>query len=426
MQESFLHYIWQHQYYEKSNLRTTTGASLQILTPGNLNFQDGPDFRHAKILIDQIQWVGPVELHLKSSQWYQHRHQSDPAYDQVILHVVWEDDKPVYLAQRSRRLPTLSLAGRISKSLLVPFRKWDPVHKIPCHPMLRPRHQPYWRSMLQLCLDQRLKQKRDAVLRYNKYSAGDWDATTYHLINLSFGFKKNSWGFAQLSTLVPLLVVRKLIHRPIALEALFFGQAGLLPTGYLDKYSRRLSQEYHYLKRRFHQLPAPLQASQWRFLRTRPSSFPTIRLAQLIEVHKKQAYRWDHFRKPEWMDDIKPLLQFKLPDYWQHHYHFTKVSKPHTIRPNKNLYHHLILNAVIPLRLAYFSAHGQAGELNDLRVLLNSIPCEQNGLVKHWKKIGFNLTSAYHSQALIHLDQVYCSHKRCLQCQLGMSLLKGK
>ncbi len=426
MQEAFLHFIWENQYFSKNHLHSTSGAKIQVLDPGKLNSEDGPDFLQARIKIESVVWVGAVEIHTRSSHWFKHRHQHDPAYQQVILHVVWEDDQPVFSTGGGKRLPTLTLAGLVPQKYSSRFLSWDKLHKIPCHPLIRLDHQPIWESMLDHHLLARFKSKLAVVVDYHQSTVGDWDATAYHVINTCFGFKKNSWGFSQLSKQVPLEIVRRVSNHPHQLEALFFGQSGLLPSVCEDTYSQSLLQEYQYLKRKYKNLPPALPISSWKFLRTRPRSFPTLRLAQLAALQGKRAFRFAEYRGANWLSRLSSLLEISLPKYWQSHYHFGRTTNRHRLNAklSNNVYNHLLINAIIPLRLTYLDSIGQQADFKSTLQLLRKLPCEQNALVNHWKKTGFTINSAYQSQALLDLDQMRCAPKKCLQCPLGVTLIR--
>jgi hypothetical protein len=285
MKEDFLQYVWQYQYFDQAELQTAEGERVLVIRPGHRNADAGPDFLGAQLLLNEVKWAGSVEIHLRASDWLRHQHQHDPKYDQVILHVVWENDSPITRTDGSP-IPTLALRGRVAVDLLSSYQNL--LHSpasLPCAPFIKAVPDLTRKSMQDRALMERLEEKADLVLQQYRSTGQDWEATAYQVLAAAFGFKINQEPFARLSRALPLAVLKRHRQALFQLEALLLGQAGLLPgekEG--DDYTQRLGKEYAYLAHKYELAPNALRASDWNFLRLRPSNFPTVRLAQLAAL----------------------------------------------------------------------------------------------------------------------------------------------
>lgn len=414
-------FIWERQYFDKNNLTTVQGKSLSVLKPGNINTQAGPDFHQAHILLDQQLWVGEVEIHVKSSEWFLHNHHKDQAYDQVILHVVWSDNREIDTASGGK-LPTLVLKNRISKELLLRHKHLNNSHlKIPCESLSYKIELSDLESMLNLTTAQRLLGRSSEVLGLLQKHENDWDQVTYLMYGKNFGFYLNSAAFSLLVRCVPLSIVRKLRFNLFQLEALFFGQAGFLQSVSGDSYFKKLQIEYHYLKEKYQLPDGIVKTSIWKYLRLRPPNFPTIRIAQFAAFMQTDGYRFSDIREftetnPDKLTGIKPS------PYWQYHYDFGKKGgKGGVFGESSSKY--LVINTVVPMLVAYSIYTGQPEIHRRAILLLNNLSPEKNHIITYWKGMGFKVSSAQESQALLELYHKYCTMKRCLQCEIGKSLL---
>lgn len=424
MQESFLHYIWQRQYFDKQDLITTEGEVLQILHPGYPNFQAGPDFSNSRIKLKGMEWMGMVEIHVKSSDWQRHQHHIDPAYQQIILHVVWEQQHPV-LRENGAIIPTLELKRRINPQLLWRHQNLRrSSSRIPCHHQLHKGHLALVKPMMHQALIERLTHKAHFVEDILRQYDSDWDATTYRILGRNFGFKKNAEAFEQLVKAVPLSIVRKLGPNLLHLEAVLFGQAGLLQDSSSHKYFRLLQREYAYILRKFPNMPGSLPPGRWKFLRMRPANFPTRRIAQFAALMHRQGYRFSWFREIQWPRDSEQLTTITCSQYWQNHYHFGKEASGRLSGLGQSSAVGIMINTAVPLLMTYASYLGKPWDSGSAMALLKQLPPEQNAITSYWKAKGFGVTSAYHSQALLALNDYYCQVKKCLHCSVGISLVK--
>ncbi len=327
MSESFLHYLWQFQYFDKRELKTTEGDSLIIFKPGLLNTDAGPDFSQAKVKVDGIDWAGSAEIHIKSSGWMDHGHHKDQAYENVVLHVVWEEDKPVYRADGTR-IPSLELKGRVDDQLIKEYQKLTGNSSvIPCERSFEKTDSLIKLSMVDKALMQRLEEKANRVGVLLAQNNGDWEETTYQMLAANFGFMVNKEPFLQLATRLPYKLIQKHRDHPLQVESLLFGQAGFLVAKTKDKYISSLFSEYQFLSKKYSLQPDQLNPAQWKFLRLRPSNFPTLRIAQLASLLQSRKSIFSTLIEIESYKELQSFFQITPSLYWQTHYRFGKKAK---------------------------------------------------------------------------------------------------
>lgn len=424
MQESFLHYIWQFQYFDKKDLLTTQGDQLQVIRTGLHNTNAGPDFSDAKVRIGLMSWAGSVEIHISSSEWEAHRHHQDKAYESVVLHVVWADDKPVKLSDGSL-LPTLVLKGRIDPQLLTKYRKlMGTSFIIPCARSFANVPDIVKLSMIDRVLVERLEQKSDSVIELLHHNNNDWDATTYQLLAKNFGFKVNSQPFFQLARGVPYKYLCRHADNTKQVEAIIFGQAGFLDEAVADPYHKLLKREYKMLAAKYKLDASKLKASQWKFLRLRPANFPTIRLSQFCALLCEQKNIFSRVLELSDYPSVHRLFQADQSEYWKSHYTFRHGEKAELTRMGSASIDNIIINTVAPLLAAYGRHHGDTSFLDRAQKILSDVPAENNRILRSWLALGVDVKNAFNSQALIQLFNSYCVPRRCLDCAIGASLIK--
>lgn len=431
MQELFIHYLWQFQYFNKKYLQTTDKEDLDVVAVGHANANAGADFTQACVVINGIKWYGNIEIHLKSSDWLLHQHHENQDYDNVILHVVWEDD--LSSTQKIKRkdgstIPTLTLKERVDRLLVEKYyllisNKQDAILCASQLPTVKPITQ---FSMLDKVLIQRLQRKAKEVLALLETNTGDWETTTYLWTAQSFGFKVNSEAFLRLAKVLPYSVVVKYTDNLLALEALIFGQAGFLsdkPQN-TDAYFEKLAKEYAYLSHKHKLQDTCIAKHEWKFLRLRPANFPTIRLAQFAQLLYKKQSLFNTFIQTANFEHLYQFLDVQQSAYWQKHYLFGKESQSKIAGLGRQSIANLIINTVVPLLVAY--SNQKDSELFTERAVhfLEQIQAEKNHILSAWEKAGMKAKNAFDSQALIEIYNHYCLEKRCLQCNIGISLLK--
>ncbi|MCC2545062.1 DUF2851 family protein [Hymenobacter sp. BT175] len=427
MQEDFIHYLWQQQYFDKTNLTTTDGEPIVVLRPGYRNADAGPDFLQARVRIGEVEWNGAVEIHLRASDWHRHDHQHDPRYDQVVLHVVHRADQPVQRTNGTT-IPTLDVGNRVFAETLDSYAVLlnAPPLGLPCAPLLTQVPGLTQTTMVTRALMERLEQKAAVLSALHRSLEGDWEATTFHALAAGFGFKKNGEAMTRLAKALPLPLLRRHRHNTLQTEALVFGQAGLLEaTPEEDEYLGKLRREYEFLCHKYYEYDlgfAQLSAHDWNFLRLRPANFPTVRLAQLAALLSA---------RPAWFEalltaaDVPALQQFfraPVSGYWKCHYMPMRPGKVGEL--GKSSLNLLIINVVVPLRLAYAAHSGRPDDVEAIVGLLESLPAEHNQFTDAYREAGFANRSAADSQGLVALQRGYCQPRRCLQCAIGSRILR--
>ncbi|MCB0733163.1 MAG: DUF2851 family protein [Flavobacteriales bacterium] len=422
MYEYILHHVWFKQRFSGRDLTTTDGRSLQILHPGEYNENSGPDFLNAVIRIDQERWAGAVEIHLKSSDWYDHGHQTDKQYDSVILHVCLEENKPVILSDGTR-IPCLELHERIpGRDDWVRHSKLNANSSLLCEPFRDEIDDALRLTELQERFLTRMERKASALIT-NQTSSKIWEDQLNQQIISAFGMRTNKMTFEMLAAQLDYRLIARIHDQPIKLEAYLFGIAGLLNESVTDDYVVQLRREFRLLQlaHDLHVLPNTI----WNFLRMRPANFPTIRLAQLsalLHHFPNPARSCKESATPKYW---KKMFQFPASAYWNTHFTFNKPSAYKSKLPGNAFVEAVILNGILPA--LYADAQRSSDELrcNAMLNWFESLPAEKNTLVEVMKQAGFTIGNAAHSQGAIELNREGCRRKRCDQCSIGRYLLSS-
>ena len=423
MKEELLHYIWKYKKYPVTAIRSTKGAEISVKSSGTHNQLSGPDFFNANLVIGEQLWAGNVEIHIKSSDWYAHNHETDSNYDNVILHVVWEDDVAIFRSDGTQ-IPTLELKGYISDELLSNYRKLFQ-HKsdtfINCGSDITAISAftfDNWKNRLYF---ERLEQKSVVVFDLLKAYNNDWEKVLFVLLLKNFGSKINGDFFFELGQSINFSLVRKLQNKPLELEALLFGLSGLLEEE-TDTYQKELRLTYDFLTHKY-QLEK-LGFFKVQFFKLRPSNFPTIRLSQFAQLYSSAHSLFQNIIQNEGRDLYK-IFSLSTSEYWETHYTFGKISKKALKRTSKKFVDLLIINTVLPLRFCYLKQKGS--EISDALITpILKIAAENNSIIKKYQDLGVLVENGKDSQALLQLYTNYCTKNRCLQCSVGSELLTLK
>ncbi len=421
--EEFLQYIWENKLFLSENIKTTTGEYLKILEIGKRNSDSGPDFFNAKVKIDATIWAGNIEIHKNSSDWKKHKHTEDKSYDNVILHIVENDDSPV-VRMNNKPIPTLLLEYpkqfQTNYRDLLNAKTWiaceNQFHKI--NPVL-----------LQLGFNrlmiERLETKTETILEKLETNNNDWNATFYQVLAKMFGFKVNALPFELLAKSLPLHILAKHKNSLPQLEALLFGNSGLLNTQLLgDDYYLNLRDEYSFLYKKYN-LKA-IESHLWKFMRLRPGNFPTIRISQFAALIYQSSALFSKIIAIDNLADLKQLFKVKASKYWNTHYNFNKSSKRESKKElGENSINILIINVVIPFLFVYGEKQNKDYLKNRALEFLELLSPENNSIINNWRKLGIEVRSAFESQALLQLKNSYCDKKKCLNCQIGVKLVKN-
>ncbi|PIY07785.1 MAG: hypothetical protein COZ18_15650 [Flexibacter sp. CG_4_10_14_3_um_filter_32_15] len=476
MNEQFLHYIWKFQYFDKNNLLTEEGNKLEIITAGTHNHDAGADFEDSILKINKTKWQGTIEIDTYGFNWESHHHATNEAYENVILHVVWKNPKEVFRKNGSK-VPVLVLENRIDERLWLTYQEFlRNEHKIPC--------QGYWNGetenkesinlissfekMMNRTLDERLIRKSQHVLSLLERNSYDWEETSYQILLEHFGFKKNNAPFLQLAKELPFKIIKKHSNQIFQIETLFYGMAGFLMNGNRDweldfrnnyekqskglekdkenekleqelikekQYFENLQKEFRFLSHKYSLQDKEVNLAQWKFLRLRPSNFPTVRIAQVIGLVSQQNHLFSVILNAKNLKEFYEFFKTELPTYWKTHYNFGKLNtkdKDGQIKENstlgKDAQQNLIINVVIPIRVAH-SLYRQK-EDNLSKKWLNELKAEKNNVISLYKPLektqnsNFKIKTAAQSQSLLELYSQYCNLKKCLSCEVGKEILK--
>jgi hypothetical protein len=424
MTESFLHYIWQFQYFDKKRLTTSGGERIEIFHPGIKNRDAGPDFSDARIKIGSLEWRGSVEIHIQASGWLTHQHTVDPAYERVILHVVWEEDKIISRSDGTI-MPTLVLNNRVDAELWKQYRKLiTSAEVIPCKGSFQKVSAVTRLSMLDKVMLQRLEVKAKRVFELLNKNKNDWNETAYQLLARNFGFKVNAEPFQQLAGSLPYKIILKHANQSIQVEALLFGVGGFLEKIRDDDYIMLLKKEFALLSRKYDLTKKIMNKAQWRFLRLRPSNFPTLRLAQFATFLCRQPTIFSALVSSDYKGLLN-LLAIRQSDYWRQHYQFGKEVKS-VPGLGKSSIDNILINSVVPLLVAYGKQQDDHQFIDQAVNLLQHVPAEKNSVTRLFADLGLKVRSSFDSQALLELYTDYCQKHRCLECTIGAALIKPK
>lgn len=422
MKEELLHYVWRLKRFDLANLRTTDGQPVDILRSGELNRDGGPDFTNSQLRIGDTFWAGNVEMHLRSSDWLQHKHQDDRAYDNVILHVVLEEDMPIYRSS-GERLPCLELRRRIYPEVFKTYhRLLHNEYWIACQHQFHEVEHIVKRLWLDRLMVERLEKKSLLIAQRLKANKKDWEQTFYQSLAWNFGVKVNADAFEQLARAMPLKILAKHKNNLLQLEALLFGQAGLLGQDFQDEYPQKLQKEYRFFQKKYKL--DPINPDQWKFLRMRPANFPTIRIAQLAMLIHQSSHLFSKILAADNLREVENMFELKISSYWHDHYLFDRESPPKSKSLGPATIHSFILNSIAPILFLFGKERDELRIREKAMQLLEETPAEENAIIGQWSALGLNAVSALDSQALLQLKNNYCDNKRCLECAIGCAILK--
>jgi hypothetical protein len=419
MNEKLLQFIWLHQYYNKLRLKTTDGEPLEIIYNGMPNPNQGPDFLNARIRVGKTVWAGNIELHILASDWHKHRHVLDSNYRNVILHVVWRNN---ISKKEPAVFPVLELQSLVPKVLLIRYKKlMEGQAFIPCGNALAGVPELVMAAWKEKLLVERLETKVADVFAGLLETGDHWEEVFWRLLCKNFGAKVNTGAFEAIARTLPFAIISKNRHSLVKLEALLMGQAGLLSDSVKDDYPLRLKKEYLLLKKKYH-LQKPNEPVL--FLRMRPQSFPTIRLAQLAQLMLQQDRLFSIVTHARNTKEIKALFHLEAAGYWSNHYRFDQSTSTKTKIMGADMMNNILTNTIIPFVFSW--AIYQSDEKMKLKAInwLMDLPAEVNVITKGFVKLGMPIHSAYDAQALIQLKNNYCRDKQCLKCAAGSAIMR--
>lgn len=422
MKEDFIHFLWKFKLFNSTDLFTTDGLPLEIIHTGMHNTDSGPDFSAARLRIDGTTWAGNVEMHIRSSDWFRHRHQNDPAYGNIILHVVMEHDRDIFDSD-GNVVPVFEIRNFFDAALMHKYEKiMQSKSWIPCENFISEADSFIIMNWLNRLVVERLERKADEIVQFYTFFERNWEQTFYYFLARNFGFKVNGSPFALLSQQTNYRIVARHRDDLTQLEALFFGQAGLLEDGFKDAYPTLLKREYDFLKHKY--ALNPIDGSLWKFGKMRPQNFPTIRIAQFARLMHQSENLFSQITEKASKDEIRKLFMAKCSPYWNDHYRFDKSSSTKSKNLGIPAIDNIIINTIVPLKFVY----GRESLRNDIQeqaiTLLTTLPAEDNQIIRKWINNDIKPESASDSQALLELRKFYCTPKKCLLCAIGNNLVR--
>lgn len=424
MNEDLLQYIWLAGLFNSDNLRTTEGQEVLILKRGRLNRDSGPDFSEARIRIGEADWVGNVEIHIDSGDWFLHKHHHDKAYNNTVLHVVFNYNKAA-VRQDGSVVPTLIVNDRIFPEVLKHYQLLKASqHWVPCAPLIQQIDDFTITQALDRALVNRLERKSGQVQQWLSSVNNDWHSVFYYAITRSFGFGINSGPFEQLALNLPVQLLGKNRNDIGQVEALIFGTAGFLEEYMADEYHTGLRTEWEFLRKKY--ILNPMDCSSFKMMRMRPGNFPTMRLAQLAALVYKSHHLFAMIAELNDVNEIIRLFDVEASPYWRDHYVFGKPAKHHNAALSAEAGELILINAVVPVLFVYGRYTGNENIVNKSLSILQNLRPENNAMIRHWEELGLLAKSAFDTQALIELKTQFCEKKQCLNCRVGNKILQSK
>jgi hypothetical protein len=420
MNEKLLQHIWQFQLFNKNDLITSAGEPLQIVHAGAFNHHQGPDFTAAKIRLANTLWVGSVEIHLKATDWFRHRHENDLNYAHIILHVVWEEDQILY-DHLNNRIPVLVLQQRVPGQL---FHRYQQLLEnqaiILCNRFLPALNPLSWMAWKERLVAERWERKAAQIMLWHQQTKGSWEEVCWRMLCENFGMRVNAALFQSVARTLPWQMLARHSQHPLQVEAILMGQANLLGNTFIDAYPLALQQEFRFLRNKY-SLPAIMV--QPAFLRMRPAGFPTIRLAQLASLCINTPQLFASIKAANHLNSLRNLFMISASAYWNTHYRFDELSKYQPKNLGSRMVENIIINTILPLLYAYGLYTKNEQYTQFALQCLYQLPPENNKVTRVWQDKSISIAHALDAQALIELTNHYCIQKRCLSCAVGNKIL---
>jgi hypothetical protein len=426
MKEEFLHFLWKYGLYNKDKLLDNEGNRIIVIHPGEYNRDAGPDFFNARISVDGTIWAGNVEIHVRASHFNLHGHHDDPVFDNVILHVVAENDRRVF---NSKGAELLTTELKFENSLHDKYNSLinNPI-VIACQEEIGSFDKLLLNSWIEALVIERIEQKSGMILKILSDTGNDWEETFYRLLSRYFGFRVNTEPFEMLARSLPFRIIRKHADNRFQIEALLYGTSGMLHEGLFrealdDSYYKELIKEYKILSAKYSL--QPLHGWIWKFARLRPSNFPTVRISQLAGMLAVTGGLFSRLLEVNDIRQLREMLDTTASEYWDDHYTFGSLKRGHAKKTGSQATDILLINSVIPLLFVYGKNHGLSEFSDKALFFLEKIKAEDNSVIREWMAAGIKAENALFSQALLQLRDCYCRKRRCLDCRIGYRLISS-
>lgn len=420
--EQFFQFIWRYNLYQATGLHTADGEPVTVLFAGRLNTNAGPDFEEARVRVGSTLLVGNVELHLRTSDWFRHGHQHNEQYSSIILHVVWQHDLP---EARNNHVPVLELGPHISGDTIANYLNLQHnIHTFPCAAQLPGITDIVREAWLNRMLAERWEMKLAGWDQLMQESAGDWRVLLYWRLAANFGFKLNADAFLALARSLPVNILGRHHEHLFRIEALLFGQAGMLQRSFKEEYPFRLKKEYEFLRKKYRL--QPINPARWKFMRLRPANFPTVRIAQFAALIHRSLQLFTKIVSSASVGELTGLFELNASEYWDTHFRFDEEQPVASVKQlGKDSIDNIIVNTVAPLRFMYSSRSGIGDHCMHSLQLLEQMPPEENRVLREWEAIGWKAANAAQAQGLLQLHNHYCSFKQCLSCSIGYQVIRS-
>jgi hypothetical protein len=426
MKEEFLHFLWKYRLFDKEKLLDSDGNVINVINPGEYNRDSGPDFFNARLLIGGTVWAGNVEIHTRSSLFELHGHHKDPMFDNIILHVVAENDSMVFNSKGEELLTaTMEFDEALHEKYL---NLVNNPYIIACQDQTKEFDSLLLKQWIYSLVIERLETKYEAILRILSETGNDWEETFYRLLSRYFGFRVNTEPFEMLASAIPFKIIRKHADNRFQIEALLFGTSGMLEEGLFneaikDQYYKDLTREFRILASKYS--IQPLHGWIWKFARLRPSNFPTIRISQLAGMLADTGGLFSRILEEKDIRKLRSLFEVDASEYWTDHFVFGSEKSGKAKKTGTQATDILLINAVIPMLFSYGKTHGYPEYSERSVSFLDQIRAEENSVISDWQSAGIEAESAFISQGLIHLREYYCKKRRCLDCRIGFRLISS-
>lgn len=418
MKEDFIQFVWRNSLFDTSKLKTVDGKALEIISPGVLNHDSGPDFSGGFVKIDEVTWAGNVEIHMFSNEWNSHNHHIDPAYNNVVLHVVYEYEGPIK-TNEGVIVPTLELKSLINPTALQAyFELNNQQDDISCQSRISFLDTIDWKLCLDRMIVERLEFKSQSFLELFNKTTNNWEESFYLFLARAFGFKLNAIPFSMLAQSIPNAIYSKNRDNPFVIESILFGQAGFLKDSFDDDYPNMLKREYihHKYKYGFSALPK----SAWKMSKMRPNNFPSIRIAQFASLMSRQINLFDEIVSCSDINQIRAIFaDLQVHPYWQNHAQFDSSINSRSAQLGQMAINNILINAIVPALYAYAKLGDDIKIIEKCLEILEHIPPENNRITRKWLSLGMDIKSSKESQGAIHLYNEKCSRKKCVSCRIG-------
>lgn len=423
MKEDFLHYLWKFKNFDTLNLKTTQGEVITIIHAGHYLEQAGPDFFNAQIVIAGQKWAGNVEMHLKSSDWYLHHHETDSNYENVILHVVWIHDADVFRSDNSQ-IPVLEIKSYVASQTFQKYQSLRAVKSwIYCEDQLKYLDRFILEKWQERLFFERLERKSKPIFELLHQTNSDWETVLFYSLAKNFGLNTNGESFFKIANSIPFSIIRKEGFELANIESLLLGNSGLLDSDKEDEYFKDLKFRYYYLLQKY-RLEKPVIAPV-QFFKLRPDNFPTVRLSQLAALYHSQHNLFSKIIDSDSIHSMCKIFEVSASHYWLNHYQFDKVSPKKKKLLSKSFIDLLIINTVLPIKFSYSLTIGKDNS-EELIQIVSEIASEKNIIIDKFNSLGIVSKNAFETQSLLQLKNEYCNKSKCLECAIGVELMQNK